>query len=105
MTARRLLAQWAGVVAEWLLAVVVAVIAACLATGPLLILLRLPPRETPEPGVRFEPAPVAGARVETPYGDGVVVKPVEFWDGPLWQVRLDTGRHVLLRRVDMVVLP
>lgn len=57
----------------------------------------------PEPGIRYEPPPRPGVQVQTPYGPGVVVRPVAYLDGPMWQVRLETGRHVVLRRVEMVV--
>lgn len=95
--------HWGSWVAEWLLAIVVAVVASALAVGPVMVLGRLPVRSVEDSGRRYEPPPVPGARVQTPYGSGTIVRDVAFGDGPRWQVRLDSGRHVLLYRAEMVV--
>lgn len=64
--------------------------------------LKPPP---PPDGLRHEPEPFPGARVQTEYGPGTVVGWYREWTGRRWVVRLDSGRRVALYRAEMVVLP
>ena len=59
----------------------------------------------PDDGLRREPPAVVGARVITPHGPGVITKEVRYWDGSLWQVRLENGRYALVYRAEMIVIP
>lgn len=55
-------------------------------------------------GRRYEPPAVVGARVITEHGPGVITAEVRMGDGPAWQVRLESGRHVVLYRAEFHVL-
>jgi len=90
-------------VAEWLLAIVVAMVASAIAVGPVMMVARLP-AQTVVDGRRYEPPPVPGARVRVGDQLGTVTREVAYLWGPKWQVRLDNGRHVVVHRVEMVVL-
>ena len=92
-------ARWAG---EALLALAAAGAVVAIVALPQYALRSLPPRG--ESAARIEPPVAVGARVETPYGWGVVTREVAYWDGPMWQVRLDSGRYVVLYRKDIRVV-
>lgn len=94
--------RWWSPLTEWLAALAAAVVVVGVACLPLYALLHVAP--LPDPKARHEPPPVPGARVQTPYGEGIIVQQVAMWEGPVWQVRLDSGRYVVLYRADMRVI-
>ena len=61
----------------------------------------------PDDGLRREPPAQVGARVWIDgLGEGVITREVRELYGSAWQVRLDaTGRHVVVYRARMRVLP
>ena len=82
---------------------VVAVVAALV--GGLVVAASSVRPGAPDDGARREPHAAVGARVVTEYGPGVITARVAMGDGPAWQVRLESGKHVVLYRAEMVVLP
>ena len=90
----RLLDLAEGIVAAsvWLALVLTVVVAASNVASP------------STPAGRLEPPAAIGARVLTEDGEGVITGQVRYADGPAWQIRLASGRYILLYRAHFQVL-